>query len=452
MVYYRKRGDRKFKMSDILKMQNDDLDNIKDYATVVDVVTSSLNIPREVLPTNDEIENALQQLPRLINNLPENVRKEFIAKTIISTTVGLFDGAIIYVWNEVMSNLRIQIDKFGEKMIKNILDEDYTINDLPDKRIIDLAYSLNLIDQQGLFVLQQNRELRNSGSIAHPNDFKLDSIEVISFINRSLKYGFPADENISGLNFKSTMDQINNENLSEENINFLAHDLINTFKLQRNFYIEQFYKIYVSEKTNESVRSNIINVLNYISEHMDDVIKSKLSELHYTYVRTDSESQKVKLSRNFLSRTNLSELLLDGEKNALLRKAIMELQDAHYGYNNFQNEVVFAQNLASLSQQIQPVPDLVMSEFVEIIFRGYIGNGYGVSDRAFPYYSQMISALTPKGITTLFQLIESWNITALTSSQQQSVRTIINKFLNSENLNIQQKNSIEKLAKTFNVK
>lgn len=87
---------------------------------VVDEVVKSLGMPRDILPPNDEISMALMLLPRELKLIPPRLRNQFIAKACIASSVGLFDGAIIYVWNCVIAELRSRVSSFGMEMIAQI--------------------------------------------------------------------------------------------------------------------------------------------------------------------------------------------------------------------------------------------------------------------------------------------------------------------------------------------
>ena len=74
--------------------------------------------------------------------------------------------------------------------------------------------------------------------------------------------------------------------------------------------------------------------------------------------------------------------------------------------NNFYNEPVFAERLYEISKQITPIPEIIIPEYVEVIFTCYLGNDYGVSNNAMSYYKDMLKNLTPKGLEFIFDYIE----------------------------------------------
>ena len=68
--------------------------------------------------------------------------------------------------------------------------------------------------------------------------------------------------------------------------------------------------------------------------------------------------------------------------------------------NNFYNEPPFAERLEQLSE-IDAIPETVQERFVHVVVGCYIGNKYGVSHAAEPFYQTMIQAFSPKEIAIL---------------------------------------------------
>ena len=66
------------------------------------------NVPRDIIADEECIENTWNNLPRYIRKIPRELRNELIVKMCISASVGLFDGAINYMWNATIINLRIK--------------------------------------------------------------------------------------------------------------------------------------------------------------------------------------------------------------------------------------------------------------------------------------------------------------------------------------------------------
>ena len=174
--------------------------------SVIDEVVKVFDLPRDILPANSEISWAITSLPRELNMISPRLRGEFIAKACIASSVGLFDGAIIYIWNSVITELKDKVRAFGLEMIKQISGSgkpDNFLEEITDYELIKLCYQLNILNEEGHYYLQQCRDIRNNASIAHPTTIKIDDRELINFISRCCKYGLSEPSQVVGIDIKS---------------------------------------------------------------------------------------------------------------------------------------------------------------------------------------------------------------------------------------------------------
>lgn len=69
-------------------------------------LTAALGIPRDVLASQEEIEYAWRDLPRELREIPTDLRGELVARMCVAVSTGLFDGAMNYIWNAAILQLR----------------------------------------------------------------------------------------------------------------------------------------------------------------------------------------------------------------------------------------------------------------------------------------------------------------------------------------------------------
>jgi len=93
--------------------QSRDINNVANEETnLPDILQSTIShiesivrlfrLPREIIASNDEIHYAWKELPRELSRIPPELRNELIARMCLAISVGLFDGAINYIWNAVI--------------------------------------------------------------------------------------------------------------------------------------------------------------------------------------------------------------------------------------------------------------------------------------------------------------------------------------------------------------
>ena len=257
-------------MNELTEINNVNLDSnnlTKNGDLVVNEVVASLGMPRDILPPDEDISMALTLLPRELNLVPERLRNKFIAKAVVASSVGLFDGAIIYVWNCVITELRSRVSSFGMEMIAQISGNskpDNFLDKIQDVDLIDLCYQLNIIDEQGHFYLQQCREIRNHASIAHPSNIDIDDRELINFISRCCKYGLSEITISTGIDIKSLNAILSTEDNSEALDHFVSI-LNTTFRSQQTLIYQILYSNYIDSSKTSTVYCFVL-FFNYSKE------------------------------------------------------------------------------------------------------------------------------------------------------------------------------------------
>ena len=117
-------------------------ENTPQTSNTISVIIQALNIPREVLASDEEIAYAWNNLPRELMKIPSESRNELIAKMCIAISCGLFDSAINYIWNSTIIYLRQKISAFGLPFIAQILEKDFSesvLNEMQDSQLLDLT-------------------------------------------------------------------------------------------------------------------------------------------------------------------------------------------------------------------------------------------------------------------------------------------------------------------------
>lgn len=383
----------------------------KDSLALLDSVINCLSVPRSVIPDDEQIEYALQDLPRELKKIPPHLRDKFIVRASLATAVGLFDSAINYVWNSVINELRKKTSNFGYEMIKNIKGdkvEDNFLANITDDALLKLCRQLNILTEEGYYYLDQCRDLRNHVSAAHPSMIELDDRELINFFNRCAKYGLSDASEANGIDFKNFNKVLTNPSTTDTNLLALSRDIKHTFSAQREFILDILYSYYINTNNPEVQRTNSLSLAKKLSDDFTNPIIVKIISRHHK-LQTNKDETQIKVSRTFLSELKLLAYLDNAEVVSVIEKALENLSRVHYGMNNFYNEPPFAERLDEIVSQIKPIPSVIRESFINEILTCYFGNQYGVSDAALPFYKKMIQNLTPKEIDYLLRLLINKN-------------------------------------------
>lgn len=282
---------------------------------VIHELTQQLSIPREYLPSDEEIKYALSNLPRELNRITpgEKPQKqgELIARMCVAISAGLFDSAINYIWNAAMISLQEKVRTFGLSggagMLKKSIDEEDPAK-LQDSQLIDLCHQLSLVNEDAAFFLDECRDIRNNFSAAHPSIGYLDDRELIAFINRCIKYAIEDSSSPQGIDIKRFANVIKQGRFSSEQFRYWVDCIQGTHNAQRRFLVKTIYGMYCDPNTDEETRLNCIDICHALKAYLDDKIKSELVSIHSEYI-SKGEQEKCYASRKFFEKLELLEAL-----------------------------------------------------------------------------------------------------------------------------------------------
>lgn len=373
---------------------------------VLDQLTAALCMPRDILASAAEIESAWNNLPGVLKKVPPALRTEGMARMCVAVASGLFDSAINYIWNSSIIELREKVRRFGLNVVEQITGkpnfDDTVLLDLKDAELLSLCLKLNLITEDGYFFLDHCREIRNNFSAAHPVVGKIDDHEFIGFANRCAKYALGNEHNPVGVDISAFMNAIKGGKFSAEQNNQWVHRIENTHEAQQYLLFGSLHGIYSDPSSNEEARVNSLSIATNFAPHFTPKAKSDLINRHHDNIAKGDEKRH-KASQQFFEKLGMLALLGEHEVHSLLSNASKRLMAVHQAYDNFYNEPPFAERLLQLSQQAA-VPDTAKEEFVETVVTCAIGNPYGVSNAAVPYYQKMIKGFSPSEVEIMLSL------------------------------------------------
>lgn len=383
-------------------------------------IVTALNVPREVLASEQSIVYAWRELPRELSGIPANLRDELLARMCVATSVGLFDGAINYVWNASVNNLRKKVKDFGYNVVGQILQKKFEENDLydmKDSELLELCLQINLISEDGFYFLSQCRDIRNNYSAAHPNSNMLDDRELIIYINRCAKYALSTSINVKGVDISNFLNTIKAGRFSNEQLDAWETRLKQTHQAQRDFIFSILHGLYCDENSDEQTRSNSLEISKkFVGEFSPNCI-SELLNRHNEY-SAKGKDKAYSASQNYFERLGLISYFSDAEKHSIVSRACSRLMSVHQGFDNFYNEPPFAERLYNITKE-SGVPDSAKDEYVRVVTTCYVGNVYGYSRGGIGYYSEMIKSFSPKEIEIMLNLVSKQCI--LKSRIEQSI-------------------------------
>jgi len=398
-------------MTDLVQVSSQDLQLPALPQAVLPAIgqlTETLGIPRDVLASDEEIAYAWRDLPRELRNIPVSLRGELFARMCVAVSTGLFDSAVNYSWNASVLQLREKVRNFSLPVVAQILQRDFEekhLLDLQDSQLLELCVKLNLVSEDGFFFLDQCRNIRNNFSAAHPTIGTLNDREFITFLNRCVKYALADSASPRGIDIGAFISAVKGSRFTDGQCSVWVDRLDATHDAQRELLFGMVHGIYCDPATPEPARLNTLDLCNVYSAKFTAAIRSDLINKHSEYLAKGDSIRHI-VSQQFFEKLGLLNLLNESERHTIISKAVERLWTVHQGTNNFYNEPPFAERLEQLSQQ-GAIPETAQEAFVQTVVGCYIGNGYGVSWSAEPYYESMIKAFSPREITIMIRLPHS---------------------------------------------
>jgi hypothetical protein len=371
-------------------------------ATMLSDLTKALGVERKILPSDDQIAHVWGNLPRLIEKIPAEHRSETIVRMCIAVASGLFDGAINYAWNAAVIELRNKVRRFGLAVVPQVIDKDFdeaTLLDLKDAELLDLCLKLNLITEDGFFLLDQNRDIRNNFSAAHPTMGAIDEYEFLNFFSRCGNHALTNEKNPRGVDIQAFIAAIKTAGFTNEQRDLWISRLSDTFDAQREALFGMLHGIYCDPASGEQSRVNSLSVCDPFKATLSPKTKSELIDRHQDY-KAKGDEKRSKASSQFFEKLGLLSLLGDTELHAIFTTASSNLLAVHNGMNNFYNEPPFAQRLAQISTE-NPIPASAQYSVVEAVTTCATGNPWGISNAAMPWYEKMIKSFSPSEIAIM---------------------------------------------------
>jgi hypothetical protein len=379
---------------------------IEETKTSIALITQALGVPRDILNSDEEIEAAWANLPRVLSKIPAHLRSESLVRMCVAVQAGLFDGAINYIWNAAILELREKVRRFGLNVVRQIISksdfDEQAFMDLKDAELLDLCLKLNLINEDGYFFLDQCRDIRNNFSAAHPVVGKIDDNELIAFINRCAKYAIGDEHNPVGVDIQAFIAAIKAAKFTQEQLEQWTQILNRTHEAQRELLFVMIHGIYCDPASSEESRLNALSIANEFAANFAPKTMSDLIDRHQEY-SAKGDSIRHTASQQFFEKLGLLGLLSESERHSLISNACKKLISVHQAFDNFYNEPPFAERLDQITSQ-GSIPDTIKPDLVETVVRCAVGNRFGTSHAAYPFYANIIKNFSPGEIALMIEL------------------------------------------------
>ncbi len=222
-------------------------------------------------------------MPRLLGRISVEHRSETLVRMCVAVASGLFDSAINYAWNAAIVELRDKVRRFGLAVVPQVIGKSFdetTLLDLKDADLLQLCLKLNLISEDGKFLLHQCRDVRNNVSAAHPTMGTLDEDEFLAFFNRCAKHALANERNPRGVDIQAFITAIKLAKFTGAQLETWRTRVAETFEAQREALIGMLHGIYCDPASGEEARVNALAICQAFKSTFTPKARSELIDRH----------------------------------------------------------------------------------------------------------------------------------------------------------------------------
>ncbi|EDT25475.1 hypothetical protein OQL12_003065 [Clostridium perfringens] len=364
---------------------------------------STLDLPTcNVLIEKDERLVVIENIPRVVKKLDKEKREEamYISKFIAACGAGLFDAALNFLWNETILNLRrkvirFDLDYFLDSTIQDSrkrasIKSEEDLKKIDDWELIKGCKDTGIITEIGYKHLDYIRDMRNYASAAHPNQNNIDGLQVSSWLQTCIKEVLSKEPEGPVIEIKKLIYNIRNKELTTDDTPIIVHNITKLPEDLVDSLLRAIFGMYCTVEIGVSIKNNVKLIAKDVWNNSSNQAKCDTA-LKYAIFAANGEVEKRRIANEFLSLVNGLAYLPNDQKIADMDEKLNLLYTAHYGYNNFYNEPIYAKELVKYIPETGEIPKLLEEKYIKYVLLCRLGNPYGVSEGALPYYEKMIS-------------------------------------------------------------
>ncbi|WP_406292166.1 hypothetical protein [Embleya sp. NBC_00896] len=361
------------------------------------------------LPTDNIIVHAkqreilLRNAPSVIEEMTDEERAKapYIAKMIIAGSVGLFDAALNYLWNETVNRLRDHVAAFDVDYFFTLAETDparrknlKTRDDLAqvdDYKLLEAANRIKLISDVAFKQLTHINYMRNHASTAHPNIEELTGLKLAEWLETCIKEVFQLKPRNVVAEIGKLLSNIKEKRLSKEELNKSAAFFDGLPQEHADNLAAGLFGIYTPDSAAPEVQDNVRSLWPALWPLVSEDARNDLG-IKLARFTANADTDRAARARELLELVGGSAYLPEPERVAEIQQALDDLKRAHEAHmNNFYEEPPAAQRLKDVVGRHGDIPEQVTRNYVLQLVDVFLTNGYGIAWNAEPTYTELIS-------------------------------------------------------------
>lgn len=366
-----------------------------------------IGLPTEnILSPIEERRKVIYALESTIEILPleDRLKSTYLSKFTVAVSVGLFDGALNFLWDETIKSLRRLASNFDLQyflIVAQTINNKYrnltSIEDLEaigDHDLLEICRRIGLVNDINYKRLEHVNYLRNHASAAHPNENYVSGIEMLGLLESCLKYAIIAKPDHSVISIKQLFENIRTKEIPVEDFPIIGADLSKQPQERIDDFLLSIFGVYTDTRTDAPTKKNIDRLTPHIWKTTSDETKYSIGSKFGLY-RKNGDVERKDAVQKFLETVNALQYKDEDSLSAELLEKLQNLKTVHFEFNNFYNEFSHAKSISE-SIPVNGIPEGIRKLFVKVICICYVGNGKGyrngVDEGAIDYYVKFVEA------------------------------------------------------------
>jgi hypothetical protein len=365
------------------------------------------------------LESVLEILP-----LEKKEKSQYLSKFVVSVTVGLFDGALNFLWNETINALGKLIVKFDLEYFYNVagtiapkyknLHSEEDLEAVSAHDLLEILRRIGLVNDVNFKRLEQVNYLRNHASAAHPNENNISGMEMLTLLEYCLKYAIISEPDHSVIQIKRLLENIRTNVIPDSDFIIIGQDIAKQPQERIDDFLLSIFGLYCDPRQERRVKSNIEKLIPHVWKCALEDIKYTIGAKFGTYA-TNGDTPRKDATQKILEIVNGLNYKDETSLSIELIEKLQNLKTVHFEFNNFYNEYTHAKSIADSLPKTGVIPKAAKKTFVKVICICYCGNGkgykQGVDKNALPYYEKFIESFTVEEVKDYLNLFSDSEFT-----------------------------------------
>ncbi|NQX14995.1 hypothetical protein [Rathayibacter sp. VKM Ac-2857] len=338
----------------------------------------------------------------VLSELDAGIRAEshYVSKMVAAATVGLFDAALNYLWDELVSALRSRVAGFdlayffdiaagtNSDLRRSLKGED----DLPsvdDARLLRASREIGLISDVGFARLDHIRFMRNHASAAHPNQNELTGLELVTFLQLCVREVINTPTDTVTAHTGRLLANMKRDLLDQASVDTAAAFFDQLPPDRVDTLANGIFGLYTSPDRTPIVADNVRLLWPRLWPFIGDAARRSFG-LRHGRASASAETDLATAARELIDLVNGTAYLTTEVRAIDMSDALDLLNSAHHGFDNFYNEATPARRVLDLAGERGDVPAAIRERYIGVVVDCFLGNGYGISAAAAVSYKKML--------------------------------------------------------------